>query len=747
MNRKYIFSAIAILAIVVGGFFIYENWNYILKSVEKINISGISIEKVFADAGSDDPGNSCADDDYCCQLSAKISDKSGSVCGDGQYDYTADLDKDGAINSNDLGAYLSNHTAQWCQQQLSSDINPCVTPISSTLGGTVSGLRIGMTISLQNNLSDDIKVSSNGSFTFPTSLVGYQDYSVSIFSQSFGAGCTVTNWTGASSGTNITNVLVSCEPSTAGYYDYSDTLLVVNDNSPISTAIANYFLQKRPTFDPTHVVHLNLPDSETEQPWDETGDTISNNGYETKIVKPIYDFMVSNGLVDSTNYIILTKGIPIKIDGGDFSVDSVLAWCLGKDPCKANQVNPYWKSSLIFSHKKFDIYLVTRLDGYVPKNSDDSPDLSQIEALIDNASNASLNGQIELDECPGRVPYTNYVPAAADLESNGIPACSSPVTYPCVNLDQTSTFLRGQQNVIGYYSCGSWEAGEGTSEVAITGNTYVHGAIAETAVSYSGFSFYWSSPIDYGQHHQSRITDLIAGGVSGAKGYASEPYLAAMADPNILFNRYTSGYNMADSFYAASNYIGWKDVVIGDPKMVIIPPSTDATLSSLTSSSGTLSPAFNSSTISYSVVLPIGTSAVPTVSAIATDLDAATSTTQVASVTGSATVLVTAQDETTTKTYTINFSVALSGGGGGSYYTPLNTTSKLTPNLLETTTTTTANAIQPTTSTQNNSKKIEILKKLIMLLKQLISLLRSGAAAVFNSFNLVFLNALKLFGL
>ncbi len=30
-------------------------------------------------------------------------------------------------------------------------------------------------------------------------------------------------------------------------------------------------------------------------------------------------------------------------------------------------------------------------------------------------------------------------------------------------------------------------------------------------------------------------------------------------------DRYTSGYTMAESFYAASHFVGWEDVVIGDP--------------------------------------------------------------------------------------------------------------------------------------------------------------------------------------
>jgi uncharacterized repeat protein (TIGR02543 family) len=90
-------------------------------------------------------------------------------------------------------------------------------------------------------------------------------------------------------------------------------------------------------------------------------------------------------------------------------------------------------------------------------------------------------------------------------------------------------------------------------------------------------------------------------------------------------------------------------------------PATDATLSALTSSVGTLDPTFDAATLTYSVVLPAGTTTVPTVTATATDSNATAVVTQATSVTGSATVLVTAQDGTTNQTYTINFTVAAAG--------------------------------------------------------------------------------------
>jgi hypothetical protein len=39
----------------------------------------------------------------------------------------------------------------------------------------------------------------------------------------------------------------------------------------------------------------------------------------------------------------------------------------------------------------------------------------------------------------------------------------------------------------------------------------------------------------------------------------------AVASPSILFDRYTRGWTLAESFYAASALVGWQDIVIGDP--------------------------------------------------------------------------------------------------------------------------------------------------------------------------------------
>ena len=89
----------------------------------------------------------------------------------------------------------------------------------------------------------------------------------------------------------------------------------------------------------------------------------------------------------------------------------------------------------------------------------------------------------------------------------------------------------------------------------------------------------------------------------------------------------------------------------------VIPPSSVDTLSNLTVNGSTVT-GFAPGTTTYDVVLPYGTTTIPTVTATTTDPNATALVSQAASVTGAATVLVTAADAVTQQTYTINFSVA-----------------------------------------------------------------------------------------
>jgi hypothetical protein len=81
------------------------------------------------------------------------------------------------------------------------------------IGGTVTGLQQGSVVVLQNNGGDDVTVSANGPFAFPTSLADGAAYSISVRSQPVGPAqtCTVSNGGGAVAGAAVNAVQVQCD--------------------------------------------------------------------------------------------------------------------------------------------------------------------------------------------------------------------------------------------------------------------------------------------------------------------------------------------------------------------------------------------------------------------------------------------------------------------------------------------------------------------------------------------------------
>lgn len=78
-----------------------------------------------------------------------------------------------------------------------------------SVGGTVSGLT-GSGLVLQNNGTDDLSISSDGEFTFPTTLADGETYNVTVLSPPSGQAVSVTNGTGTITGADVTNVTVIC---------------------------------------------------------------------------------------------------------------------------------------------------------------------------------------------------------------------------------------------------------------------------------------------------------------------------------------------------------------------------------------------------------------------------------------------------------------------------------------------------------------------------------------------------------
>jgi 6-phosphogluconolactonase (cycloisomerase 2 family) len=113
---------------------------------------------------------------------------------------------------NGLTCSLSNGSGSVTNVDITNITLTCA-PLTYTVSGIVSGLTTGISATLQVNKSNSTTVTSNGSFTFLTPIANGTTYSVTVSASSLF--CSVTNGKGILSGSNVTNVAVSCRPQYA----------------------------------------------------------------------------------------------------------------------------------------------------------------------------------------------------------------------------------------------------------------------------------------------------------------------------------------------------------------------------------------------------------------------------------------------------------------------------------------------------------------------------------------------------
>ena len=285
--------------------------------------------------------------------------------------------------------------------------------------------------------------------------------------------------------------------------------------------------------------------------------------------------LTRGALQDRILYLVLTKGIPLRINGSAgqngavASVDSELTllylrMATGQPtPAVGRVANPYFlgtrtiREAAPFSHRVQPIYLVTRLDGFA---------VEDVLALIDRALAPVSDGVIVLDQrggVNGGVGDDWLGEAAGRLQDLGHSAR--------VVLDTSINPAPPTKQVLGYFSWGSNDARNAKRQ---TGMDFVPGAVASTFVSTDGRTFEpppdgWMPSDDpkaaFAGSSQTLAADLIREGVTGVAGHVSEPYLQSLIRPQILFPAYLQGFNLAEAYYLAMPSLSWQTVVIGDP--------------------------------------------------------------------------------------------------------------------------------------------------------------------------------------
>ena len=338
-----------------------------------------------------------------------------------------------------------------------------------------------------------------------------------------------------------------------------NVLVVVNDNSPVSRSIGEYYALRR-AIPARNVCHIKTSAEEV----------IQREAYDSQIAAPVAEYLKRNNMVDSILYLVTTLGVPLKIpgvpgkdsalDSDEASVDSELTMLYsdivnGPHSIPGSIPNPFFgHPNAPFSHPEFPIYLVTRLAGY---NFDD------VKGIIDRSLIAANRGKFVIDMSGG---------GNGDGEDWLLKAAKQ-LPQDRVVLDETSRVLYWQKDVIGY---ASWGSNDKNRHNRLTNFQWLPGAIMTEFVSTNGRTFLrpptnwnigdWNSRETWWQGAPQTLTaDYIAEGATGASGHVYEPFLTMTPRPDLLLPAYFKGRDLADSYYLSIPRLSWQNIVVGDP--------------------------------------------------------------------------------------------------------------------------------------------------------------------------------------
>lgn len=335
-----------------------------------------------------------------------------------------------------------------------------------------------------------------------------------------------------------------------------EVLVVVNRRSATSRRIGEYYIHKRDIPLANLCVIDTAPDETIERPV-----------YDKEIETPVAQFLKKQGLQEKILYIILTSGVPLRINGAGeelrsdaSSVDSELTLLYSRlrgvvIPLAGPARNPFFRQrDTPFRHPLFPIYLVTRLDGY---------NIADMMALVDRGLQARNTGKFVIDlKLRDNTEGNQWLRTAALL-----------LPRERVIIDESATVLSGAEDVIGY---ASWGSNDPDRKQRFLHFKWLPGAIATEFVSTDARTFRqppasweigtWKDQRTwFAGSPQALTADYIHEGATGASGQVFEPYLTYCPRPEFVLPAYYSGRTLAESFYMGLPGLSWMNVVIGDP--------------------------------------------------------------------------------------------------------------------------------------------------------------------------------------
>ncbi len=223
-------------------------------------------------------------------------------------------------------------------------------------------------------------------------------------------------------------------------YDYSDVGVLINNNSEASRTIGWAFVEAR-NIPEENIFIFNNSSAPTKE-------TINRDQFDQYFAAPFLEMLANRSAETDLNYLVSTKGIPLRISGGnnkasfdqEFSLlGGSYSSSIGSDYWVEHDYGPLAGNSMeAFSRDQYGFFLMTRLTGYTVETA---------LGLIEKANNSlGERGVFALDLATNRngsgYKFWNDDLYAADAVLNG--SMGLPTVF-----DQTTQFLTNVTNVMG----------------------------------------------------------------------------------------------------------------------------------------------------------------------------------------------------------------------------------------------------------------------------------------------------------
>ncbi len=319
-------------------------------------------------------------------------------------------------------------------------------------------------------------------------------------------------------------------------YDYSDVGVLINNNSDASKTIGWAFVNAR-NISNDNIFFFN--DSNTP-----TKETINRNQFDVYFAAPFLEMLSNRSSSTELNYLVSTKGIPLRISGGDDKASFDQEFSLLGGTYNSSIGSDYWidhgfgplagGEMKAFSRDVYGFFLITRLTGYT---------IETALALIEKANNSlGQRGIFALDLATNRnssgYKFWNEDLYTAQAEING--SMGLPTIF-----DETSEFLTNLSNVMGYASWGSndgswnynWLPNSGFNTIDTSyssGAKYWNATLPNLS---SGDSFNWTTQTEVKRDGASAIEASLSAVCTQEPGNGAQGILAEFFDNDgISFN-------------------------------------------------------------------------------------------------------------------------------------------------------------------------------------------------------------------